>query len=333
MSIAWPAPQSRSFSFPWRRTAAATRLERHRDGLAVSLGLVWLLDAALQFQPFMFSKSFVTQITEPTAAGNPAMVARPLTWAAHLMVHHIVLYNSFFAMIQLLLALAILYPATRKFGLAASIPWAVGVWWFGEGLGGILTSPTSDPFTGAPGAVILYAYIALLVWPRDREPIGQVSVADASPLGATVPKVLWLGLWVSYIYMILQPANRSPTSLGSMIVGMGSGEPGWIKSMDSNLGSALTGNGTEVTGVLVVLFALAGVGVFVPRLTRPAVVVAMVLGAAFWVAENFGGIFTGQGTDPNSGLLVMLLAAAYWPFLLTRAPQTSPAVTPATTAR
>ena len=82
------------------------------------------------------------------------------------MTHHITLYNSFFAVIQLLLALTILYPATRKAGLAASIPWAIAVWWFGEGLGGILTSPTSDPFTGAPGAVILYAFIAVLVWPH-----------------------------------------------------------------------------------------------------------------------------------------------------------------------
>jgi hypothetical protein len=31
------------------------------------------------------------------------------------------------------------------------------------------------------------------------------------------------------------------------------------------------------------------------------------------VAEDFGGIFTGDGTDPNSGLLLVLLAAVYWP--------------------
>jgi hypothetical protein len=147
--------------------------------------------------------------------------------------------------------------------------------------------------------------------------VGQVSVAGTGPLGATVPKVLWLGLWASFIYMILQPVNRSPTSLGSMITGMGSGEPGWIKSLDSNIGSALTGNGTEVTGVLVALFALAGIGVFIPRFARLAVLLAVLLGAAFWIGEDFGGIFTSEGTDPNSGLLVMLLAAVYWPLTAT----------------
>ncbi len=36
--------------------------------------------------------------------------------------------------------------------------------------------------------------------------------------------------------------------------------------------------------------------------------------AIIWVVgENFGAIFTGSATDPNSGLLLALLAFAYWP--------------------
>jgi hypothetical protein len=31
------------------------------------------------------------------------------------------------------------------------------------------------------------------------------------------------------------------------------------------------------------------------------------------VGENFGGMFTGSGTDPNSGPLLALLAVTYWP--------------------
>ena len=43
--------------------------------------------------------------------------------------------NSVFATIQLLLALGIAYRPTVRVALAASIVWALGVWWFGEGLG------------------------------------------------------------------------------------------------------------------------------------------------------------------------------------------------------
>ena len=40
---------------------------------------------------------------------------------------------------------------------------------------------------------------------------------------------------------------------------------------------------------------------------------ACLLGLLFWVAEGFGGIATGQATDPNSGPLLILLAACFWP--------------------
>jgi hypothetical protein len=54
--------------------------------------------------------------------------------------------------------------------------------------------------------------------------------------------------------------------------------------------------------------------IFFPPTARPALVLAAVAGLAIWViGENFGGILTGQGTDPNSGPPLVLLAAAYWP--------------------
>jgi drug/metabolite transporter (DMT)-like permease len=56
------------------------------------------------------------------------------------------------------------------------------------------------------------------------------------------------------------------------------------------------------------------------RFTRLGVLIAVVLGAAFWLAEDFGGILTGQGTDPNSGLLLIVIAAAFWPLAMTGNP-------------
>jgi hypothetical protein len=34
---------------------------------------------------------------------------------------------------------------------------------------------------------------------------------------------------------------------------------------------------------------------------------------AIWVAQDFGELLTGQATDPNSGPLLIVLAAAFWP--------------------
>ena len=124
------------------------------------------MDALLQVQSFMFSRAF-GQMLAATAPGNPAVIADPITWSARLIEAHPTWTNATFATVQLFLALGIAWRPTVKLALAASVAWSLGVWWIGEGLGGVLNG-TADPVTGAPGAVILYALLAVLLWPTDR---------------------------------------------------------------------------------------------------------------------------------------------------------------------
>ena len=55
--------------------------------LQLALAGLWLLDALLQYQSFMFSKAF-TQMMAGTASGNPSVVASPINWNATLIEHH-----------------------------------------------------------------------------------------------------------------------------------------------------------------------------------------------------------------------------------------------------
>ncbi len=66
--------------------------------------------------------------------------------------------------------------------------------------------------------------------------------------------------------------------------------------------------------VMAILLAIVAIGVYLPpSCANVTVVLAIVLGGAFWVVgENFGALFTNGATDVNSGPLLMLLAAAYW---------------------
>ena len=121
--------------------------------------------------------------------------------------HHLVLLNTIFATIQLLLGLGIAFRPTVRLALAASIAWSLGVWWFGEGLGGVL-SGTASPLNGAPGAVILYALLAVLLWPADRETAAPFTAARA--VGAPVARALWLVLWLSLAYFALTPGEPGP---------------------------------------------------------------------------------------------------------------------------
>ncbi len=113
-------------------------------GRVLQLGLagIWLLDGVLQYQPAMYTKAF-GQMLAGTASGNPSVIARPITWEAGLLNHHLVLLDTAFATIQLLIGLGIAIRPTARVALAGSIAWSLGVWWFGEGLGGVLSGAAS----------------------------------------------------------------------------------------------------------------------------------------------------------------------------------------------
>jgi hypothetical protein len=290
----------------------AARADRARRHLQWALGAIWLLDAALQLQPAMFTKAFVTQTLASTAAGNPGFIARPITWAAAVILHHEALYNVAFAGIQLAIGLGLFWRRTVKAALLGSLAWSLAVWWLGEGLGGVLTGGTS-PFMGAPGAVILYGFVALVVWPR-RSPSVDGRLGTSGPLGSALPRLCWLALWGSFAFFGLQPGMRSPNSLSAMVGGMAAGEPRWVRSVDSTLAGTLAGHGDLVVTAMIVLWVVIGLSVFGPRrVARIGVILAVTVGLMLWLVQDFGGIFTGQATDPDSGPLLVLLALVFWP--------------------
>ena len=294
-----------------------------RRVLQLSLAAIWLLDAVLQYQSFMFTKGF-GEMLAGTAPGNPGVVASPINWDARLVEHHMILLNTIFATIQLLLALGIAWRPTLRIALAASVAWALGVWWFGEGLGEVLNSAAS-PVNGAPGAVIIYALLAVLLWPSDRH-AAMAPFAAARAVGAPVARALWLVLWGSLAYFALMPGNRAPQALHDMIAGMAGGEPNWLAALDIHAASLLANQGLAASIVLAIALALIAVGVYLPRPgAQGTVVLAIVVAAVIWVfGEAFGAILAGGATDPNSGLLLILLSAAYWPV---RTAVTAPAAT------
>ena len=116
--------------------------------------------------------------------------------------------NAVFAVTQLALGLGIAWRPTVRVALAASVPWALGVWWVGEGLGGVLAG-TASPVGGAPGAVFLYALLAVLLWPANRAPGASASFAAARAVGPRVARALWLVVWGSMALFALLPASRA----------------------------------------------------------------------------------------------------------------------------
>ncbi len=305
---------------PGQPRAGQPRADEPRVGLAaleprrklqLALAVGWLLDGILQYQPSMFGKAF-PQMLRDSAHGNPAAVAAPATWSASFIDHHLAVLNAVFATIQVALGLGIALRPTVKLALGASVAWALGVWWFGEGLGGVLAG-TASPVSGAPGAVLLYAVLAVLLWPADRDPAAPFVAGRA--VGRHLARLLWLVIWGSLAAFALLPAARAPQAISGMVSGMAPGEPSWLAWIDSHAASALGHQGLVASLVLAVVLAIVAAGIFLPvRPARVVLVLAIVTAAVLWLAQGMGGIFTGSGTDPNSGPLLALLALAFWPF-------------------
>lgn len=297
---------------PGTLAAAVWRTAEARRALQLALAAVWLLDGALQYQSSMYTNAFGQSLGD-TAAGNPGILARPITWDATLVEHHAVALNTIFATIQLLLGLGIAFRPTVRLALGASVAWSVGVWWFGEGFGGVLNGGAS-PLNGAPGAVILYALLAVLLWPAERGGMPAPFTA-ASAVGARAARVLWLVLWLSLAYFAMLPANRAPESLHDMIAGQESGQPGWLAAIEKGAAALVANQGLSASIVLATALVFIAVGVYLPApAARTAVLLALLVAAVIWVAgQALGMILAGGATDPNSGPLLVLLALAYWP--------------------
>jgi hypothetical protein len=292
-----------------------------RRALQLALAGTWLLDGVLQYQPAMYTKSF-GQLLAGTAAGNPSVIASPITWEAGLLEHHLVLLNTMYATIQLLIGLGIAVRPTTRLALAGSIAWSVAVWWLGEGLGGMLAGGAS-PLSGAPGGVILYALLAVLLWPADRQTPAPFTAARA--VSAPAARALWLVLWLSLAYFALTPASRAPGAVSGMISGMTAGEPGWLAGLMNGAASVVTGADLGTSIAVAAAAVVIAVGVCLPAaVARGTLLLAIVVSLVIWVfAQGLGGILAGGATDPNSGPLLIALALAYWPARGARAEITS----------
>jgi hypothetical protein len=271
------------------------------------LGVIWLLDGALQFQPFMYSNGFIQTLTG-TASGQPHWLASGITWAAHIAQHRLTLFNTLFALVQVAIGLGLLYRRTVKPAIVLSLAWSLIVWGFAEGFG-MLFAGTASPLTGAPGAVLLYAIIALLVWPTDR---------PGGLLGARGARVTWGALWLATAWMWLLPSNSSANAVGTAI--MSAPGAGFLHTLQTSVASTANGHGLVIALVLAAVSAGIGVAVAQDWRSAPFLVVAIVLNLAYWVVgQGFGGIFyTNSATDPNTGPLFVLLGLVL--LTLTRRP-------------
>lgn len=284
---------------PLRRRLLPTR------AIQVALGAIWLADGALQLQPYMFSPPFLTVLIASNAQGQPGIIHDTIVALVLLAAPHHVIWNAAFALVQIAIGLGLLVsPRTVRPALVVSFAWALVVWWMGEGLG-MLFMGTASPLTGAPGAVLLYIVIGLLVWP-------DWDVASAARDRAG--RVLWAALWLLLAGLMFLPFNSGPNAtrftFAAAAAFMGSGP---LAALDTALAGLTSGRGLVVSVVSAAIMAAVGVMVLIDWHRNLALVAGATIGVFLFLTSEFlGGILTGYGTDPNTGPLIVLFAALLW---------------------
>jgi hypothetical protein len=272
-----------------------------RRGIQVTLGLLWILDGFLQFQPAMLTRKFATQVIAPAGAGQPAFVSWPVHEAARIIAHQPAVTGVGFGLIQLALGVGILHPRTVRRALAASVVWALSVWYLGEGLGGLFGGGASL-LTGAPGSALLYAVVAMAVSPQPEK-----NVEDQRP--ARWSAVAWAVLWLGGTLLQLLPGSDTNASISMSLAMKASAAPAWFAAVDDRLSALVPYNGMSIIVDLVVLQALVGIGILMGRRTRlAAVILGIGLSLGYWVAgQGMGQFWSGITTDPNTAPVMMLL--------------------------
>ena len=301
---------------------------RTQRALQILLGLFWIIDAALQFQPFMFGHQFANQFILANAQGQPEPFGYLITHIGNFIAPDSTVWNVFFALIQLVIGVGLLVRRTVRPALVISFFWALGVWFFGEGLGMIFTG-AATALTGAPGSVLMYGFIGLMAWPRSSAKVASagdedspVSIASSAAGqgvgGGRTPLIVWSGYWFLAAVLFVLPDNRTQTSVASAITGMAVGNPSFYDHFLNSVGHHLNSVGTQAAWTLAAISLIIGIGPLVVRRPQPFLWAGIIGSLAMWIFGQgwLGGAFTGSSTDPNTGPLIILLALAMMPAVL-----------------
>lgn len=286
---------------PGAAPAAAAGSARVARGLQITLGILWLIDGALQLQPAMFGRFFISDVLLPSAAGQPSVIAAPITWISDAIAPHVAVFNAGAALVQLAIGAGLLHRRTVRMALSVSFAWALAIWWLGEGLGGLATG-TADPLSGAPGAAALYLLAGAMAWPGDR-PLGL--------LGARGARRAWTALWLGFTVLWMLPANRTPQAVHDA-VGAAPAGAAWLGGLEHAVARATAGSGTGIAAALAaVSVAIAIGGELGAWWARASLWAATALELVYWVVgQGLGGVLAGGATDVGTAPLVILIAAA-----------------------
>lgn len=277
-------------------------IRKAQKWLAFGLGGLWIIDGLLQAQPAM-SNQFISNLVEPLISQLPGALPQLLQPPLYIWTLHPVLFDSLAVWVQVLLGMAVMLGANHRIGrigLYVSLGWSLVIWVFGEAFGSLLNGATW--LTGAPGSVLLYGLIAIiLLLPTGYWHDGRVLRGLTISMGI---------LWLLYAGLQAWPGAGfwAPGGLKGALLPMAQmSQPGWMAAPIQFVADRMDEAPMVWNGSFVLLLTLLGLGwLWRPR-QRGLVEFSIVFTfLSWWLGQDFG-VMGGMGTDPNTGAPLLLL--------------------------
>lgn len=266
------------------------------------LGILWIVDGILQFQPEM-PYGFLSVVIEPSIqAINNVGVEKFLMIGYNIWLLHPFQFDALSGSLQIFIGVAYLLNRSTKalnYISFISIIWALVIWIFGEGLGGIPESGVSL-LTGFPGSALIYIILAV---PYISPKLGNIknlqkyfiyTVSAIFLIGGILQLIpgntFWTKGQLAYdIYMNINQQGENPivyVILNHTYV--------YLLFRENYL------------NIFMFLLMIAS-GLFILLHIRTGLILATVFVGLTWLLFQDMGIYILPATDPNTGLPLLLM--------------------------
>lgn len=139
----------------------SAKLAQHVAVLRIAFGFMWAVDASFKWRP-AFRESFLSQV-QSAGQGQVSWLHGWFNFWATLMAHNPTLFAYMVAVVESMIALALLVGLARRSTYLAAALFSLLIWAIAEGFGGPYGSDSTDIGTG-----IVYAVVFLALYGLDR---------------------------------------------------------------------------------------------------------------------------------------------------------------------
>ncbi|MEM0157112.1 MAG: hypothetical protein QXN26_03480 [Thermoplasmataceae archaeon] len=270
--------------------------------IRIFLGFLWIIDGVLQLQPEM-SFGFLSFVISPAVSQSPVLIGQMLAPAIALWASHPVFMDALSGIAQIFIGMGILaYRPGRRLTifLWISILWSLYLWILGEAFGGIFIKGASY-LTGFPGSAFIYAVISILL--LSYSDTGSLKRRIATfmsglfSISAFLQAIPQDGFWkVGNLFDIPSSLviNQQPLILSE-----------WLRAI------SLSFYYNHVEWNLAIVAAMAVIAVLWILRPRISAIATIIFSLFVWFVGQDFGVLGGYGTDPNTALPVVLLAAVF----------------------